>query len=395
MGRGIARTLAALALALAGLTASVAASASTAPGTSAPTVSAATPAADELDGIWCASQKSCLAVGQNLKATFTTPLAETWNGSTWKKAALTVPTGSLYRLSCLSAKHCVAVGQDLNDHALAYTWTGSVWKAATPPGPVGPGTYLIGVSCRSATSCVAVGSEQGSKASVAYSDILSGTTWVGKAVPVPKGAFISQLEDVSCAAATFCVATGYSAPGEGPVSAFIDRWNGKVWSAMKPAKLPAGFRVQLLNGVSCVSPRSCVAVGNVGKPGELLAVSETWNGKTWSYTKVSWPKGVKNAELNEVRCLSASHCVAVGLTGQNPASTYLTGRAAAVVWNGKAWKAQSVPAPARGKFSVFYGLYCTKAFCAAAGQTGPSGSPNGTGLAGFTTGSSWKVLAAK
>ena len=395
MGRGIARTLAALALALAGLTAGAAASASSAPVSSAAVSSAAAPVADELDGIWCASQKSCLAVGTNLNGP--SPLAETWNGSTWKKVAVTLPvkatSGSLYRLSCLSGKHCVAAGQYLQS-ALADTWTGSGWKPATPPGPPGPGTYLIGISCRSATSCVAVGSYT-KKASVAYSDILSGTTWVGKAVPVPNGTFLSQLEDVSCPSATFCVAAGYAAFANGSSSVVIDMWNGKAWSAMKSATLPAGYFGHLLNGVSCVSPKSCVAVGEEGKPSGVIAISEIWNGRTWRYVKLSWPKGVKNAELNEVRCLSASHCVAVGLTGQNPASTYLTGRAAAVVWNGKAWKAQSVPAPARGKFSVFYGLYCTKAFCAAAGQTGPSGSPNGIGLAGFTTGSSWKVLAAK
>lgn len=150
--------------------------------------------------------------------------------------------------------------------------------------------------------------------------------------------------------------------------------------------------------MSFVSPKSCAAVGEAGKPSGLIAISEMWNGGTWRDVTLSWPKGVKNAELNEVRCLSASHCVAVGLTGQNPVSNNLTGRAAATVWNGKSWRAQSVPAPARGKFSVFYGLDCQKSFCAAAGQTGqtgPSGSPNGTGLAGFTTGSTWKVVAAK
>lgn len=392
MGRGIARTLAALALALAGLTASVAASA-----TSAPASSAAAPVADQLDGIWCASQKSCLAVGTNLNGP--SPLAETWNGSTWKKVAVKLPvtttSGSLYRLSCLSGKHCVAVGQYLGQHALADTWTGSGWKPATPPASAGPGTNLIGISCLSATSCVAAGSYTGKQAAIAYSDILSGTTWAGKAVPVPKGTFLSQLEDVSCASATFCVAAGYAAFANGSSSVVIDMWNGKAWSAMKSATLPAGYRGHLLNGVSCVSPESCVAVGEEGKPSGVIAISEMWNGKAWRYVKLSWPKGVKNAQLNEVRCLSAGHCVAVGLTGQNPVSNYLTGRAAAVIWNGKAWQAQSVPAPAKGKFSVFYGLDCQKSFCVAAGQTGPIGTANGTGLAGFTTGASWKLVAAK
>jgi hypothetical protein len=110
---------------------------------------------------------------------------------------------------------------------------------------------------------------------------------------------------------------------------------------------------------------------------------------------VSWPKGVKNTLLLGVSCLSASHCVAVGSTGDNPNAEGLSSRAAATVWNGKAWSAMSVPAPAKGKFSLFNGVNCHKAFCAAAGQTGPSGSTNGIGLSGFTSGSSWKLVAAK
>ena len=397
MGRGIARTLAALALAVAGLAVSgAAASASTAAASNAPAVSAAASPDAELSQIWCASEKSCIAVGASVSDDHGVPVAETWNGSTWKKAALSVPVGWLYGLSCLSGKHCVAVGQSLEEHALAYTWTGTAWKTAVPPDPaVGPGNVLLGVSCRSATSCVAVGSEQGTRSSVAYSDVLSGTTWVGKAVPLPKGTLLSQLASVSCPSATFCVAVGYAVSNAGAISVLVDRWNGKIWSAMKPPALPAGFHGHVLAGVSCVSPKSCVAVGQEGKPSEEIAVSELWNGKAWSYVKVAWPKGVKNATFDNVYCLSAAHCVAVGATGLNPVANYPTGRAAAAVWNGKAWKAQSVPAPAKGKFSVFYGLYCQKAFCAAAGQTGPSDTPSGTSLTGFTTGSTWKLVAAK
>src|SRR5262245_57520359 len=84
MGRGIARTLAALALTIAGLTASTAA-----PASSAPVSRMAAPVADELDGIWCASQKSCLAVGANISGP--SPLAEAWNGLTWKKVAVKLP----------------------------------------------------------------------------------------------------------------------------------------------------------------------------------------------------------------------------------------------------------------------------------------------------------------
>ncbi|TVZ02950.1 hypothetical protein EAS64_21000 [Trebonia kvetii] len=420
MGRTIARTLAALAVAVAGLTASVAASgaasaapagsAHTAPAHTVPAHIAAQPTANELEGIWCASIKGCIAVGSDRNGP--SPLSETWNGSAWKKVGVKLPAklshGRLFDLSCLSGRDCVAVGMafasPVSAHALAETWTGSGWKPALPPAPAGQATVLTGISCRSARSCVAVGSDTvklplsgpgaGSPGAAALSDLLVGTTWVRKPVPVPKGTLISQLNKVSCPAAGFCMAVGGIEAVSGAGTALVDVWNGKAWSLLKPAKLPAGVTDASLNAVSCASATHCVAVGFAGGGG-LSAISEVWNGKTWSYAKVSWPKGVKNTLLLDVACLSASHCIAVGSTGNNPNAEGLSGRTAATLWNGKAWSAMSVPAPAKGRFSLFNGVDCHKAFCAAAGQTGPRGTTNGIGLAGFTTGGSWKLVAAK
>jgi hypothetical protein len=417
MGHGITKVLAAFGVALAGLTASIAATGAASPalaGTvpthtgpaahTGPARTTANPVADELEGIWCASLKSCLAVGSDFNGSL--PLSETWNGSAWKKVAVKLPAklsqGQLFDLSCLSGKDCIAVGfagPELSEVALAETWTGSGWKPATPPAPPGQATALIGISCRSATHCVAVGSDTvklpvGGPGNAALSDILTGTTWTRKPVPVPKGTLISFLSNVSCPAAGFCMAVGGTEANSGAGTALIDMWNGKAWSLQTSAKLPAGVTDPALNAVSCASATHCVAVGYAGGNG-LIAISEIWNGKAWSYAKVTWPKGVKNTQLLGVACLSASHCVAVGSTGDNPNAQGVSGRAAATVWNGKAWSAQSVPAPAKGKYSLFNVVNCHKAFCAAAGQTGPSGSTNGVGLAGFTTGSSWKLVAAK
>ena len=419
MGRGMARTLAALAVAVAGLTVSAAASGAASEATAGPTRSgsahsssanrAAQPVANELEGIWCASLKGCIAVGSDQNRP--SPLSETWHGAAWQKVGVKLPgkltQGQLFDLSCLSGKHCVAVGfagPEQTERALAETWTGSGWKPATPPAAPGQATALTGIACRSATRCVAVGSQTvklpangpgaGGLGNAALSDVLTGATWTRKAVPVPKATLISFLNKVSCPTTGFCMAVGGTEMNSGAQTALIDLWNGKAWSLLKPAKLPAGVSDASLNAVSCASATHCVAVGFAGGGG-LNAISEVWNGKTWSYAKVSWPKGVKNTLLLGVSCLSATHCAAVGETGDNPNAQGLSGRAAATVWNGKAWSAMSVPAPAKGKFTVFNGVNCHKAFCAAAGQIGPSGSTNGTGLSGFTTGGTWKLVAAK
>jgi len=64
-------------------------------------------------------------------------------------------------------------------------------------------------------------------------------------------------------------------------------------------------------------------------------------------------------------------------------------------WNGKAWRVTGVPAPARGKASLFNAVRCLSgADCVAAGQEGPFNTIQGNGLTGFWNGKGWKLVAA-
>ena len=75
-------------------------------------------------------------------------------------------------------------------------------------------------------------------------------------------------------------------------------------------------RLYSLTGVSCVSVLSCVAVGTEvsGSEGDQTLV-ETWgNGSTWSVTPSPNP-GSGNDSLNGFSCSSATSCVAVGASG--------------------------------------------------------------------------------
>ncbi len=88
--------------------------------------------------------------------------------------------------------------------------------------------------------------------------------------------------------------------------------------------------------------------------------------------------------------------MAVGTVDSNPNDMSNTGRAAAVTWNGKAWAVTSVPAPGKGKASLFGGVTClSAASCVAVGQLGPAVSTNGTGLSGFWNGKSWRLVTAR
>ena len=98
----------------------------------------------------------------------------------------------------------------------------------------------------------------------------------------------------------------------------------------------------MLFGVSCVSAKSCVAVGG----GDLASAKTSpfalaFNGKGWKYAALPSPLGGgKNANsADSVACLSATWCVASGNEGNIP---YYSGAYQAfgvsAFWNGKSWR---------------------------------------------------------
>jgi hypothetical protein len=396
-----------------------AAAAVTAPGLTSPgatanstwddgmTPDAKAPTADLLRGISCTSVKNCVAVGANLNGPV--PLAESWNGSAWKITGAKLPKGGtegqLGGVSCVTAKDCVAAGYYAaaggSRHPLAETWNGATWTTAAPPGTAGLDTALAGISCVTGKDCLAVGAYSVKSVDGPFAeplaDLWNGKAWTSVKVKLPPQqpeTFDNQLNAVSCPTAAFCVAVGGVAAVNSS-ALLIEAWNGTFMSPMKPAALPRGFADQTLEGVSCVSVKSCVAVGLGSAGGGVVSFSETWNGTAWSYAKMTWPKGTRNPEIWAVGCRTASYCVAGGDTGQNLNVEGRTGQAAITVWNGKTWVPARVPTVGPGKHSVFDSVSCKQAFCAAAGQYGPAESTNGSGLTAFATGSTWKLVGAK
>jgi hypothetical protein len=378
--------------------------------TAVPALASAAPAAlppvEELFGVSCLSATNCVGVGVNQNAFDGAggPLAEFWNGTAWHTVAVKLPagatTGSLGGVSCLSASDCIAVGSfgkgPVELFALAETWNGRTWKPAALPAPAGVDTGLDGITCRSAASCVAVGTYTANPPSGAagmpVADAWNGHKWTESRPPVPAGTLVSALDGVSCPSASRCMASGdYDTLGGG--SALLESWNGRSWTRLNAA-VPAGGEDASLPGVSCASVDSCVANGFVSLNG-LISLTDVWNGKRWTRTTVPWPKGTGSQQLPGVSCTATNRCVAVGTTGANLKAASNTGRAAAAVWNGKGWTVTKVPAPAKGWESLFNDVTCLSATdCVAVGETGPYRSVVGMGLSGFWNGSSWRLVTA-
>jgi hypothetical protein len=361
----------------------------------------------------CVSSKYCVAVGYDETADGGDggPLAETWNGRAWAAAGVKPPAGALggvlFAVSCKSQKSCLAVGdyflpndntpQNDNTGTLAESWNGKTWTVAKPPVPAGTtSAALSGVSCVTPADCVASGVyTQANGTSAGLAELWNGRAWANVPVKLPAGSAGGDLFGVSCASSKSCVGVGSYGDADFDIVALAESWNGKTWTASK-ASAPAGATSAGLQGVSCVSPAACVAVGWYTQAGGYpLGLGESWNGRKW--TEAPLPKSGGYGELFSVSCVSWSYCLAVGV-GDGTAPGATQGTPSSDVWNGKSWSFKKVPVPPKGggtATSVLQGARClTATDCVAVGQLDLGSSEQYQyGFSGFWNGKSWKPAA--
>jgi hypothetical protein len=254
--------------------------------------------------------------------------------------------------------------------------TGERWTRAT---------RLLGVAALllAFTGIATAGAAQASQPAKA-----TGSTWKVEPTPNPAGAEISVLSAVSCSSGRACTAVGSqtSSPSSSG-SALAERWNGKSW-LIQPTAVVNGATSPELYGVSCASASACTSVGSAFDTAGSRDVNlaEAWNGKIWRVQAIPNPKGATNSTLYALSCTSASACTAVGVY-DNAAGFP---RAMAERWNGKAWRIQAIPQPA--KRTWFFGVSCSGArACTAVGYRN-----NGTGdaqpFAEAWNGTQWRAL---
>ena len=317
-----------------------------------------------LSGVSCTSASACTAVGS---------VIERWNGTAWSIESVPLAGVSFSGVSCTSATACIAVAARQDVAA----WNGTSWSVLPNPAGTG-GAHPAGVSCRSAGACAIVGyNNPPGHRIVTLAEALTGTALSVQPTPNPAAVSDTDLASVSCPAAAACAAVGsyFGSSGETPLA---EEWNGTHWS-IKPAPLPSGAFAGVLNGVSCTSPRACMAVGwYKNSAGGQDTLAEAWNGTAWSFRAAPSPSAKRNA-LNGVSCTSASVCTAVGSSG---------GRTLAEAWDGTAWTVRHTPNPQPA--SVLEAVSCTSASaCTATGQSGYS-TPFHT-LAEAWNGTSWSI----
>ena len=361
-----------------------------------PSASPFDPAAIPWTGVSCSSDTSCFAVG--MRGTFESPYpgvaVERWDGATWSIVDAPNPAGAtLSAVSCPSATSCFAVGStDSGAGTLVEQWNGTAWSVVASPAPSGATSMsLLGVSCPSASSCFAVGGYSTATAGGTLVEQWDGSAWSVVASPNPGGP--GGLQAVSCVDPANCVAVGASAAGP-----LAEQWDGAAWSIVPTPnpKIAPGetmFGVETnLDGVSCTSTTSCVAVGFT--PSDPLV--EQWDGTRWSIRSspdTKGPHGDNVIELRSVSCSSAASCNAVGNSIEISLSNDLADRAptasVAEHWNGTSWSAvagpKGVPASRQGpaQLGQLSAVSCpTASSCAAVGNSA---------LAEHYDGRSWSI----
>src|SRR5207247_2359972 len=213
----------------------------------------------------------------------------------------------------------------------------SGWHVQPTPNLPSTGGVLAADSCASPTACMAVGSYQNGSLFLPLAEAWNGTSWSVQPTPNPANPNHANLTSVSCTSPSACTAVGTAAL----VVPIAERWNGTSWSLQRvPA--PAGAQLGLLASVSCPSAASCVAVGNYrSRSGTRVLLAETWNGTAWAIRRAAVPPGARRSFLNGVSCLSPGSCTAVG--------NYQSGKHAHVTlaerWNGASWSMQPTPNP--------------------------------------------------
>lgn len=298
----------------------------------------------------CTSATACMGVG-HYYASGNLAGAYRLVGSSWSFSKMPLPeeghNAAVHGVSCIAANQCMAVGGVIDKNAkvisLVDKWDGSKWTTEAVPAPYSgaPYTELEDVSCWSATECMAVGYYKDvSGTFLNYAALWKSGSWSNVLPPNSSGVTQSLLEGVSCSSATSCVAVGWSnGGGSKPV---IVRWNGASWSLQSSARAEGW-----LDNVACTSSEWCMAVG--GGYGEVPA-AEVWNGSSWSTRTVETPS--HGGELRTVSCASASSCKAVGISwiGYRPSSLIET-------WDGNAWQVEAMPRDAEVSDELL-GLSC-------------------------------------
>ena len=206
----------------------------------------------------------------------------------------------------------------------------ATWEVSTSPSPAGlMANQLNAVSCPGAGDCVAVGYSSTPLGTSAVIETLGTGGWSLTAAAQVPGSYVDDLEGVSCASVSSCVAVGYFEQKGGAEQTLVETLTNGTWSVTTSPD--AGSGNNQLTSVACPLPGACVAVGYDQSGGSRRALAEELFAGSWVLTTIPDASSANNV-LNSVACTSAGSCVAVGYFVNSGVERALIETLAASVW---------------------------------------------------------------
>ena len=184
------------------------------------------------------------------------------------------------------------------------------------------------------------------------------------ATPMPRTPLgLGMLDGLSCPTPTSCVAVGGNAPGRAGWASATERGGTWRWGRFEPLPVVA-VSPDWLTSVSCPTPTSCVAVGfaqdgdveGSDTTGFALTTSATVHGGRWRWSvPVPLAAGSTGVDrLASISCSSATSCVAVGRTVHEQGISASAERRGAR-WS---WSAATIVAPDATGFGELLSVSC-------------------------------------
>jgi hypothetical protein len=278
-----------------------------------------------LESVSSAAANDAWAVGSNSLVS-PRPLAEHWNGRTWKAVNAPLPTGApqatFHGVHQLSPTNAWAVGETQSATAgdqrtLIEHWDGTHWTVVPSPNPEtgsGASDTLRAVSGTGPNDLWAVGDYSDGQTFIAMLfEHWDGTTWTF--VPPPSTAGTNFAIAVTAISSKDVWVVGDTA--QATESA---HWDGKVWKFVSTPILMDGIAPQnFLTGVTANGPNDVWASGyedNVNQQNLADPYLLHWTGTSWTLTKVPDP-GTEGSRLRGVTALSPTDVWAIGSAQQD------------------------------------------------------------------------------
>jgi hypothetical protein len=349
-----------------------------------------------LYAVACAGNGDCAAGGAYQdKGGASEPMVVTQTRGRWARAvevklpanAATDPGAEVNGVACARQGSCVAVGYyqpkgDDNDQGFIVAQVRGAWKRALQaPLPANAGPRAAGldaVTCTAAGACQAVGfytDRADQFEAVAISEV-AGRWHRGAELGLSAGVPAADLTGISCVKAGYCAAAGfYNTSGLPPfptASVGLVESRG-TWHLATKVKAPANATGESgIDGVACAPPGFCIGAGGYATSatvGAAMVATET-SGRWHQATEVTArPPHATSTGLSGISCVTAKLCVGSGSYSTAHANTL----ALLLTWsNGKWGRAGGVSVPANALTTTprnyLYGVGCASdGYCVAVG----------------------------